>query len=219
LPASPAPESKSYAIDDDGWLHGPKVSHVESERVYSFLDTPAGEPIAVVWHWTAIPTAPDVLARRIVKAPASGGSSWHFCIGKDGSIVQSASCYKGTWHCAAGKINGKRTNRCSIGVEMQNLGVVKEIDGVFYGGRDKAGKWTYDKLGPVAKDVTPYGKKHYDTWTEAQIEAAAGLLEALKEAFPITKKNAAWGHVDLDPARREDPGPIWAKQILPKINK
>lgn len=217
----PAPEVGSrfrdLTVSDDGWLQGEGVRKYPSSRCYSKLSTKDGKPTAIVWHWTAVQVDSDKLAKRI---QTGEGSSWHVLIAKDGSLIQSVPFIKGAWHCAAGKIDGIAPNRCSVGVEMENLGEVREDDaGVYRGGRMVDGKWTYDSKGPKAQGVIAHGKKSYEAWTPAQIEAAERLARCLKTEYGMTDKNLSWGHVDLDPKRRSDPGPVWAKQVLPGILK
>lgn len=58
---------------------------------------------------------------------------------------------------------------------------------------------------------------HGSVFTPAQIVAAERLLRALVATYPITREHAGHGHVEFDPARRADPGPLWKNELLPPI--
>ncbi len=67
----------------------------------------------------------------------------------------------------------------------------------------------------VGIELEGYGKE----FTDAQISAYRDLALVLRDTYRITCENFKHGHVDFDPARRSDPGPLWTKEILPKILK
>lgn len=58
---------------------------------------------------------------------------------------------------------------------------------------------------------------HGDFYPEAQLDGAARLIQALRDAYPISRENAQLGHADFDPERRSDPGELWQKRILPGL--
>jgi N-acetyl-anhydromuramyl-L-alanine amidase AmpD len=43
------------------------------------------------------------------------------------------------------------------------------------------------------------------------------VLRALVAAYPLTKHSVSLGHKDFDYPRKEDPGPLWMNNILPRI--
>lgn len=116
------PES-DLEIDAEGWLVGDHVELVPSVR-HSPLSSMQG-PIAIVWHYTAtdVGTAPN-LAKRIrgYKRGVDRAASWHVCIGATGTLYQSVSFLRGSWHCAKGTIAGHRVNASSVGVELEGHG-------------------------------------------------------------------------------------------------
>jgi N-acetyl-anhydromuramyl-L-alanine amidase AmpD len=122
------PEPDLY-IDEQGWLWGDGVERYPSVR-HSPLTTPHDEPIAIVWHYTAIkPGAARSLSKRIAKyrRGKDRAASWHVQIGVDGTLYQSVQFTRGSWHCARGRIPDKggkrhRVNRCAVGIELEGLG-------------------------------------------------------------------------------------------------
>jgi len=111
-------------VDNDGWIHGDGVELYPSKRGTP-LTTPRGEPLAIIWHYTA--TAPGTaksLAERITGLPVGDerSVSWHLLIGVDGVIRQSLPLTWGGWHCSAGRIDGYRVNKCTIGIELEGYG-------------------------------------------------------------------------------------------------
>lgn len=59
----------------------------------------------------------------------------------------------------------------------------------------------------VGIELVGFGK----AFPEAQVASACRVWRALIRAYQIERKWAGVGHVDIDPARRSDPGPVWAK--------
>lgn len=171
-------DASRLEVDVDGWLVGAGVERVPSVR-HSALSTPRG-PHAIVFHYTAtdVGTAKNLAKRiRTYKRGVDRAASWHVCVGADGTLWQSVSFLRGSWHCAKGTIAGHRVNACSVGVELEGHG--KEF--------------------PLA-----------------QVEAAERLVHALAEAYDIRREHAGHGHVEFDPARRSDPGPVW-NALLPSL--
>lgn len=206
-----APESPPLYIDDDGWLVGEGVVKVASARCYSSLDTKDSVPTHIVWHTTSTKRGTAAsLAERIKKLPPKGesGSSWHVCIGSDGTIYQSVSFEKGSWHAGgrtAAKINGKSYNRFSVGIEVENLGRVVECkDGSLRA-------WPFlkpgYKPGPIVKRndtfIDPYDDRMYHRFPEPQLAACKRLQRILREMYGSLKEV---GHYEVDPTRKEDPG-------------
>lgn len=212
--ATEAPERPVLALDADGWLVGQGVTKIPSQRKYERLVT--GDPTHVVLHWTATArgTAKS-LAQRIVKLPPKGqsGSSWHICIGSDGHIWQSVAFEQGAWHAGgatAAKIDGKSYNRFSVGIEIENLGrVVKCKDGAWRA-------WPFlkpgYKPGPIVKqdDIEERAGRWYQKWTPDQMDSLFRVMDLLHQEYgPL----GIVGHNEVDPSRKEDPGPWLAPQM------
>lgn len=221
-------------VIERGILHGAGVEQFPSKRT-NRLSVPL--PIGVTWHWTATGTG---TARTIAKNwqtlpdPDEHVGSAHVILPREGGILQLVTFLRGSWHAGAGsalrfrQVNGEWTpatanhsskvsaNHLFVGVEIENVGEVRKVGGVWLGwpfGNKKHGK------SPVVPDdqVVEHKGKHYQAYTEAQVVAARRLLRALAGEYPIGRRGASWGHVDLDPQRKTDPGPLWKEVHLPAI--
>ena len=84
-------------VNEDGWLVGPDVVHVPTERTQRLVH---GQPLGFCWHWTATRGVGRRLAENIRKRPKPGerAASWGTLIPAEGPMVQSASLEDGTWH-------------------------------------------------------------------------------------------------------------------------
>jgi len=203
-------------VTDEGWLSGARVVVLPSVR-HSAL-TSAG-PMGICWHWTATNApAATSLAKRLRKYDATKdrATSWHVLIARDGTLYQSVSFTRGAWHCAKGFVPDlddkmHRVNKSLVGIELENAGELRKLESGYF-------MWphTERRENLVAKErVMGYRGKFYENFVEAQMHAAQRLMVALMdwqlEAF--TPQRCMWGHVDFDPTRKIDPGPIWRSRI------
>lgn len=124
-----------------------------------------------------------------------------------------------------------------IGIEIVNVGEVRFVapgdDGEYqpaamthpkgvwmgwpFGRRDK--KTNKITKGPIVKaaDVASYGKRYYHKYTTEQCDAAMRIVRACRREYNFSDRAMSWGHVDVDPGRKTDPGPLWSMQDLPLI--
>jgi len=222
-------------VDESGWL----VAEVGDSRVVRYptvrtygLAVPA--PLGIIWHWTGGRGGPgfaEGLARRAqtYRRGLDRAASWHVLIARDGVVCQSAPFNVGTWHVGrAGLIAGRRfdnVNRATVGCELENAGRLRKIAGRFY-------CWPY-WLNPGApaverrpdprcavetsRAVAAAGQGVFDDFPAEQEASAAALLAGLVAHFAWTREVCAYGHRDFDSQRKEDPGPLWAGTVLPRI--
>lgn len=172
-------------------------------------------------------------------------ASWHVLVAKDGTIYQSVPFNLGSWHCGRpGRVGGKpvkvggawdatawpggklfaNVNAATVGVELLNSGRLEKVGSSYY-------CWPYwlnpndaaDLRQPDSKlEVDPsravaLGSLWYDEYPPAQEQAAQRVLTALVLKYKWGRAASQYGHLHFDPARKEDPGPLWLDVVLPRI--
>lgn len=60
-------------------------------------------------------------------------------------------------------------------------------------------------------------RRHYQRFTDRQLEAIERLSRAFRARFAWGDKAMSWGHVDVDPTRKSDPGPFFQHTQYPAI--
>jgi N-acetyl-anhydromuramyl-L-alanine amidase AmpD len=218
-------------VNAQGWLErewekDPPLAIYPTWKRYDHLDTDDGEPDGIVWHYTAF-TGVDLeelcmRQQRDYPNASAAQASWHLAIARDGRVFQIASCLEGTWHV------GGTTNRTKIGVELENVGRLKQLGGAWhcwpYYRSNNQGK-PDPKLGPHPRYRIPDeqvrsapGEGVFQDYTEEQVRSAGIVLGALVEAYRFDREACTWGHADLaDLSSREDPGPLWGCRRWPGI--
>ena len=217
-------------FDIRGWLlpgfNSPKVVAFPSVRT-SPLEEKA--PLGLVWHTTGGVGGSgwaEGLVRRIqgYRKGVDRPASWHFLIAKDGTIYQSAPIHVGTWHVGVGGDLGGRSfkniNHGSIGVELENAGQLIGHDGQFYAWPVwKAG--TKDVPDPKLRidptRVVIHELKAFDGFPTEQITSASELAGCLVKTLQWEESALCHGHADFAAPRKIDPGPLWMKEILPRV--
>jgi len=145
--------------------------------------------------------------------------------------------------------NGTRdANSFLLGIEMVSVGevrlVMKQSDGSYAKATSDApsavymgwpfGRWVKDhetgKLvigkGPIVKSDQVKSAldetgllRHYHDYTPDQIDAMERLCRAWRDKYDWTDEQMSWGHIDSDPTRKSDPGPIMKNKWMPEIFK
>lgn len=147
------------------------------------------------------------------------------------------------WVVDASRSSKTGANALSVGVELVNVGEVRLVKpgatrssawvparpgdrgAVFmgwpYGRIDGDGKVAKGSVVPdsdVAEAVDRSGRRRtYHAFTPEQVAAAARIVRALSSAYGISRSAFCWGHVDVDPSRKQDPGPLWYADLLPRV--
>ena len=113
-----------------------------------------------------------------------------FVIGENGTIVQCFSSKHWAWHLGIDaedftKMGAKyqNLNKCSVGIEVCNWGMLKEKDGKFY-------NYVGGVVNPsyvTTLEATYKGYLHWYRYTDAQIESLRQLVEYLCETYDIPK--------------------------------
>lgn len=179
-------------------------------------------------------------------AEGERASSWHIAIARNGTIYQSVPLTRGSWHAGGatafrfkrdvqqmilaggGKTgfqnrwalagsHGIGANQLFCGVELENVGEVRHVNGEWVG-------WPFKKDGAKSPVVPPeqvtnlVEGRRYQAWAEPQVASATMFLRAFRRWRPdVHRSMLEWGHVDVDPSRKTDPGPAWLRVELPKI--
>lgn len=215
-------------VDENGWLasdgEAPELVFRPTKRTMR-LHVP--EVVGVLWHTLDVGTfydrgkysgVADELSDRIVELPGEQqrSASWHHLLSAGGVIYVQAPYTRGTWHCkapvrAAGR-SFESANRALIGVELENGGRLRVANGEVR--------------------CHPYGSKNVVSGRGAPCYASQGVFEGfptplVAAAEALVRALVAWRnwpreafehfHGDLEPGRREDPGPIWRENVLPAI--
>jgi len=154
----------------------------------------------VVVHYTVTGSVEETVGLfRMVDKPASA----HYVIGKDGRIVQMVDLERKAWHAGTSAFHGRPdVNDFSVGIELGNWGLLKETDGVFFVWPEEY-RMEYRGGPPVYA-----GGEWWDTFPEIQYHATAGLIEQIREHYPLITPDRIVGHGDvaLPKGRKIDPG-------------
>lgn len=245
-------------IDAQGWLvpgqYGPVkvVRHPPIKKTTAFYPDLGGKPLGIVWHWAAggygTGRGNEVTNYMISESYSPEKKSWHFFINRNGEIHQFAPIYVGTWTTGSGgslfdRVGGLPVwkkygdvNRATIGVELQNTGVLLPHNNEWYGwpyglgasgmsevqAREAAmaGKITFQSRYKVDPSrAVPWSDGNtYDRWTDLQIIAAQEMSRAIAGALGWTDpERIHYGHRTFYSKR--DPGLLWMDGVLPEIEK
>ena len=158
-------------------------------------------PQYLVFHYTAGSSAKssaDWLCNPAAKASA------HLVLGREGEIIQLAPLNVVTWHAGISHWAGLTgMNNHSIGIEMDNAGVLKNL-----GDRYES---AFGKVYPrnevvLARHRHGTAEQAWHAYTEAQISRAFELAELLFSHYGLKE---VLGHEDIARGRKSDPGPAF----------
>ena len=158
-------------------------------------------PQYLVFHYTAGSSAKssaDWLCNPAAKASA------HLVLGREGEIIQLAPLNVVTWHAGISHWAGLTgMNNYSIGIEMDNAGVLKNL-----GDRYES---AFGKVYPrnevvLARHRHGTAEQAWHAYTEAQISRAFELAELLFSHYGLKE---VLGHEDIARGRKSDPGPAF----------
>ncbi|KAB2902054.1 MAG: N-acetylmuramoyl-L-alanine amidase [Kofleriaceae bacterium] len=237
---APLAVTSELLVTENGWLEGPGVIRLPSPRSFRLTsrahhDEPG--PVGVCWHWTGGVCRPGyagVLAKKIstYNPKKDRAASWHLVISKQGWVYQSVPFELGSWHCAVGTVKDDRghthrVNRSLTGIELENSGRLKYLDGRWYchpfWKQDKAGAFVegddFNRV-PDPKLVVETermqiarGHGSFDGFPDPQVIAAGFVLRALVERYGLPANRCGFLHGDFD-KRKEDAGPLWRNLLV-----
>jgi N-acetylmuramoyl-L-alanine amidase len=158
-------------------------------------------PQYLVYHYTAGSSArssADWLCNPAAKASA------HLVLGREGEIIQLAPFNVVTWHAGISHWAGLTgMNNFSIGIEMDNAGVLKNLGDRY---ESSFGKVIPRNQVVLAKHRHGSTEQAWHAYTEAQIGRAFELAELLFSHYGLKE---VLGHEDIARGRKSDPGPAF----------
>lgn len=223
-------------FDEQGWLQGDgtwAVEHVPLEHLLwtgmhpVVRDEYGDRFVGIVTHYTALGDGRRT-ARRFQEhdlARKKGRDhrtvSTHFIVDRDGCIIQLASIQDRTWHAARKGLKftlpatrGKEAREISnpnhwfVGLDLANWGLLK----------NRGGRWQ-TWTGESFHGTVFHGEKGtgWEDYPQVQVDAYTMLNELLTLELGI-QKSCQFGHEDIDPGRKIDPGPaLHLPEILDRI--
>ena len=185
------------AADSTGWLPG--VEQVRTSAWgYPDIAEDGVYPAAVVSH-----VAQGYMTGLLgIAQQAAPGKSWHFSIGRDGTIVQHVSIWDPAWH--AGDVNAPtwrlhnatNPNKRTVGIEHEGFSIPPG--------------YSYDYLYSQAAP-----------WPEALIEASIRVhrwVFAQCVSWLVPSEDTVITHSMLNTrTRAQDPGDLWLATVRPRI--
>lgn len=180
-------------------LEGEAVTREESPNQSG--EFAASLPDTIVMHYTGGGSLEGSV--QWLRNPVSKASA-HVVIGRDGAIVQLVPFNKVAWHAGKSTWKGRSgLNKYSIGIEMDNAGVLTRSGGKYI--------TSFGKTIPAAevmearhRNETTAGFWH--TYTEKQVMRARELCALLIDTYGISE---IVGHEEIAPGRKTDPGPAF----------
>lgn len=163
-------------------------------------------PDTLVIHYTAGNSLESSV--NWLKNPRSKASS-HLVIGKNGKVVQLVPFDVIAWHAGSSSWKGrKRLNNYSIGIELDNAGLLEKRAEGFYTYFDKR---VNNQKVVLAKHKHQNEEKAWEAYSEMQINCLEEICHVLKEYYAI---RTIVGHDDIAPGRKVDPGPAFPMEKI-----
>ncbi len=164
------------------------------------------EPRFLVFHYTSAGSAKssvEWLCNPDAKASA------HLVVARDGRVVQLAPFNVKTWHAGKSHWQGLTgLNSYSIGIEMDNAGILTEVGSTYRSWFQKEYPETEVVYARHKHDIEP---SFWHAYTAEQISKALDLAVLLVKQYGLKD---ILGHDDIAPNRKKDPGPAFP---LPNI--
>lgn len=137
--------------------------------------------------------------------------SYHFLIGRDGTVVQMVSLEQWAWHAGKSEWNGiTGLNQFSVGIGLCNWGplALDGQDGSFkpYNCCNSSYRIPREQVVdmPNVHDDSVY--RYWEKYPEKQLFSLALLVHGLCSSLPI---DDLLGHNEIAPKRKIDPGPAF----------
>ncbi|MDA3929222.1 MAG: N-acetylmuramoyl-L-alanine amidase [Prolixibacteraceae bacterium] len=178
-------------------LVGSSVEYIWSKK----NKKPIEELDNIVIHYTAGANA--VSSAKYLAADNTPVSA-HLVIARDGSIFQIVDFNTQAWH--AGKSKYRKTeglNAFSIGIELENYGLLKEKDDKYY---TWFGKRVPEKQVVELINIQTGFPAFWQTYTYLQLKTLREVCQKLLSCYPIRR---IVGHSEISLTGKIDPGPAF----------
>lgn len=179
------------------------VTRVMSSNINGAFDN---SPSVTVMHFTYGNSAASS-AGWFCSPNNQNKSSAHVVIGRDGEVIQCVDFNIRANHAGRSSWRGRSgLNRWAFGIELANWGNLMRQSN---GWASWTGKIIPNAVEAVHRNGNPDGSRHpigWEPYTEAQIEAAVGIVQALVKTYGAQE---IVGHEDVSPTRKWDPGPAF----------
>ncbi len=154
----------------------------------------------IVIHYTAGRSAES--SANFLAGPVK--ASAHMVIGREGEIYQLVPFDTVSWHAGDSFYrNRKWLNKYSIGIELDNAGVLTKVGSEYQAWFGKKYQANEAVFATHRNETSP---KYWHTYTEQQIDKCRQVCEMLIEKY---KLNTILGHEEISPGRKQDPGPAF----------
>jgi len=151
-------------------------------------------------------------------------ASAHYVVSTSGQITQLVNTGKEAWHAGVASLNGEKiNNHYSIGIEIQNNGILQKIDGSYYYEEGRNLKKYTGSVEPVfSKIIYPSGKvlEGYSVpYPDKQVEKLIGLCKGIIKKYPQIKAEDILTHYEIaqPEGRKNDPFGLDMRDIVTRI--
>ena len=171
---------------------GHRLLHPLVEQHHSDKHKDVISPDTIVLHYTAAFNS----TAHLLDSP---NVSAHFVVRRDGTIDQLFPCNIKCWHAGRSVHKGRKfVNNFSIGIEIENLGIMNEVT--------SDGGFTWFKKFVFDKDLVKVGSDKWHKYNGVEIGATFLLCSLLIAEYGI--KDIV-GHSEIASGRKVDPGVLF----------
>ncbi len=166
------------------------------------------KPISmIILHYTAGGSMAGTV--NYLASPKSPKVSSHFIVDRKtndkfpSGIVQMVSCADRAWHAGKSEWQGQKwLNTVAVGIEICNWGPLTKKGNRFL-------NWAGSKYHKKYPEPVYINDKYWEPYSDFQYETVAALCSMLIDKFPDINIDRIFGHSNVAPGRKIDPGPAW----------
>lgn len=179
---------------ENGLLTGKEVTLVWAKK----NKEPIENPTTIVLHYSS-GSSPESIVKYLTDDKVK--ASAHLLITRQGKVYQMVDFNTVAWHAGVSKfMNRTDVNKFSIGIELENAGLLNKVDNSFF-------TWFMKEI-PAEEVVERKNKKtgvssYWQNYPSKQIKKVNQVLKLLQIQYPI---KYVVGHDTIAPGRKRDPG-------------